>query len=74
VSARHEDAIFDAKIHDWTLRELGVIEPDQPTAVSHMLWMERYEREARGDFTPTERETIRAHLGLGPFAARGGGS
>jgi hypothetical protein len=61
---------LDARIHDAMLRDAGVIEPDEPTEVSHALWMERYDREARGDFTPAEREKIRAFLGLGPFGER----
>lgn len=65
---RNEEARWDAFIEDWTLRELGVIEPDQPTEYSHYAWMQQYEKAARGDFTPEEREKIRAHLGLGPFA------
>lgn len=68
---RQDDARRDALIHDVTLRHLGILEPDEPTAASHAAWMERYAREARGEFTAEEREVIRATLGLGPFA-RGG--
>jgi hypothetical protein len=64
---RTDEARFDAAIEDWTLRELGVIEDDQPTEYSHDVYMRDYVERAAGDFTPEERQAIRAHLGLGPF-------
>ena len=65
---RSEDARFDAMVEDWTLRETGVVEPDEPTAYSHWAWTQQYEKAAQGEFSPAEREAIRARLGLGPFA------
>lgn len=59
-----EEARLDAVIADAELRAAGVIEPDEPTPVSHARWRAR----ARAEFTPQERELIRATLGLGPFA------
>lgn len=50
------DARLDAEIEEWTLREVGLIEPDQPTAISHARYVERMEAE----FTPIERRIIRA--------------
>jgi hypothetical protein len=64
-----DDARLDAMIHDATLRHLGIVEPDEPTPWSHRRWMEQYAERARGEFSPAEREQIRAHLGLGPFGA-----
>lgn len=69
---RTDDARFDAAYEDATLREWGVIEDDEPTEYSHYVYMERFEREATGDFTPAERMKIRASLGLGPFGSEGG--
>jgi hypothetical protein len=66
---RTDDARFDAACEDANLRELGVIEDDQPTEYSHYAYMERFEREATGDFTPAERIEIRTALGLGPFGS-----
>lgn len=68
--SRH-DARLDAIIHDQALRDLGVLEPDEPTAVSHAVWMDTYRQRARGEFTPKEREQIRALLCLGPFSETG---
>jgi hypothetical protein len=61
------DAMFDAAAEDWTLREHGVIEDDQPTDYSHRVWMAQWETQMYGAFTPEERGEIRAALGLGPF-------
>ncbi len=58
------DAAFDARIHDFILRETGVLEPDEPTDVSHAVWMAAYYKRLRGEFTPHEREKIRLLLGL----------
>ena len=64
---RTDDARLDALVEDTVLREAGVIEDDEPTEYSHYAYMENFEREATGDFTPSERMRIRAHIGLGPF-------
>ncbi len=64
---RTDDDRFDAHIEDVELREAGVIEDDEPTEYSHYVYMERFEREATGDFTSDERLAIRTQLGLGPF-------
>jgi hypothetical protein len=65
----NEEAVFDAAVSDCELRAAGVIEDDEPSAYSHYAWMYRFEERARGDFTPGEREQIRAHLGIAPFDA-----
>jgi hypothetical protein len=65
---RTEDARLDAAIEDWTLREAGVIEPDQPTAYSDYMYRKKWNEQAFGEFTPEERAVIRANIGLGPFA------
>ena len=64
-----EDARLDALIEDWTLRETGMLEPEQPTEYSDYVWRKRFNKQAFGDFTPQERASIRIALGLGPFAA-----
>jgi hypothetical protein len=65
---RDEEARFDAMVEDWTLREVGVIEDDEPTAYSHHVHMQAFHERATGDFTREERATVRAQLGLGPWA------
>lgn len=62
---RRDDARFDAVIHDHMLRELGVVEEDQPTEVSHMQWMNKYRQRYGREFTTDERIQIRMLLGLG---------
>lgn len=64
---RTDNDEFDAAAEDYTLRAAGVIEDDEPSEYSHFVYMRQFERDATGDFTPAERMTIRAHLGLGPF-------
>lgn len=64
---RTDDDRLDALIEDTVLRELGVIEDDEPTEYSHYAYMERLERDATGDFTPAERMAIRLALGMSPF-------
>lgn len=66
---RTDDLRFDAAMEDAVLRDAGVIEDDEPTEYSHYAYMEHFERQATGDFTPAERMEIRASLGLGPFGA-----
>lgn len=66
---RTDEARQDAMIEDFTLRSLGVIEDDEPTAYSHDAWMRRWDGQVFGDFTPEERAAVRAHLGLGPFGS-----
>ena len=66
---RNEDARLDALIEDWTLREVGLLEPDQPTEYSDYILRKAFNEQAFGDFTPQERAAIRATVGLGPFAA-----
>lgn len=68
LSRRADDARLDAIIHDSVLRAAGVIEPDEPTAVSHALWLDRWRERSEGEFAAEERRAIRAHLGLGPFS------
>lgn len=65
---KNEEARFDAMIQDTVLRSAGVIEDDEPSEYSHFAYMQQFEREVTGDFTPEERHAIRVHLGLGPYA------
>ena len=71
---RTADDRLDAMIEDMVLRELGVIEPDQPTEYSHFASMEDYEHRASGEFTADERREIRQRLGVGPFSLGSGRS
>lgn len=64
-----DEARFDAAAEDWTLREHGVIEDEEPTDYSHRVWMARWESQMYGEFSPRERGAIRTALGLGPFDA-----
>ena len=64
---RTEAERFDAMIADSEMRAAGVIEDDEPTEYSHDAWMRSYYERMRGEFTPAEREQIRAALGLGLF-------
>lgn len=64
---RTEEERFSAHISDSELRAAGVIESDEPTEYSHDAYMRSYLARAEGEFTPDERQTIRALLGLGPF-------
>lgn len=64
MSGKWTDAELDAIWHDAHLRDLGVIEDDEPTAVSHALWMAAYRERACGEFTAEERHRIRLALGL----------
>ena len=52
------DPTEDARWHEMLLRDLGVIDPDQPTVFSHLDYVRRME----SDFTPQERRMIRALL------------
>jgi hypothetical protein len=64
---RTDAARLDAMVEDYTLREIGVIEDDEPSEYSHDRWMVAWDKRAFGDFLPEERAAIRAHLGIGPF-------
>jgi hypothetical protein len=64
---RTDEARFDAAIEDWTLREAGVIEPDQPTEYSDYVWRKQWNERNFGEFTAEERGAIRMALGLGTF-------
>ena len=56
------DAWLDAFVHEEIERSTGVLEPDQPTDVSHALHL----RAMQAKFTPRERRLIRDALGLDP--------
>lgn len=60
MTYRTEDARLDAAIEDMLLRDLGVIEDDQPTEYSHHV----HQEAVRAEFTPAERVSIRVALGL----------
>ena len=64
---RTDDLRLDALIEDWTLREHGVIEDDQPTAYSDYAYRKAYNEKAFGEFSERERGAIRQALGLEPF-------
>lgn len=66
---KNEEARFDAYIEDTVLRAAGVVEDDEPTEYSHFAYMQRFEREATGEFTAEERHAIRLAIGLGPYCA-----
>lgn len=61
---RTDEARWDASIEDWTLREAGVIEPDQPTVYSDYVWRKAYNERLFGEFSPRERAAIRQAVGL----------
>lgn len=60
LGGRAYDARLDAVIAEHELRGAGVIEPDEPTPLSHARYMERL----RAEFTPEERLRIRMLLGM----------
>jgi hypothetical protein len=58
--ALRQDQRDELAFEDVRLRELGLLDPDQPTRWVHLQERERLTAE----FTPTERALIRDALGL----------
>ena len=58
------EARWDAMVEYHTLRELGLLDPEQPTRYGHLIEKERI-YHLGDEFTREERREIREYLGLG---------
>ena len=53
-----DDVTLELAIEDHVLRNLGLLDPDQPTRWSHL----QYQQRLHAEFTPSERALIRLAL------------
>lgn len=61
MASKRDEAEWEMAKQEHIMREWGLLDPDQPTEYAHY----RHIRAMRAEFTPIERQLIRAALGLG---------